>query len=101
MGTMCNQAFFSLASQWPMKWYRKDKIWTCKGSGSPRFMININIFGAYLAAPNMVKLCVPEKILQNAVQTRAVESLSREKSKNRKIGSDFLSNLLAKMPKCH
>ena len=38
MGTMCNQAFFSLASQWPMKWYRKDKIWTCKGS--PRFLIN-------------------------------------------------------------
>ena len=40
MGTMCNQVFFSLASQWPMKWYRKDKIWTCKGSGSPRFLIN-------------------------------------------------------------
>ena len=38
MGTMCNQAFFSLASQRPMKWYRKDKIWTCKGS--PRFLIN-------------------------------------------------------------
>ena len=30
----------------------------------------ICIFGAYLGAPNMVKWGVPEKILQNAVQTR-------------------------------
>ena len=28
------------------------------------------IFGAYLSAPNMVKSGVPEKILQNATQTR-------------------------------
>ena len=41
------------------------------------------------------------------ILTRAVESESREKSKNRKklnkigkIGSDFLSDFLAKMPKC-
>ena len=39
------------------------------------------------------------------VSTRAVESGSREKSINQKksdkIGSDFLSDFLAKMPKCH
>ena len=31
---------------------------------------NYGIWGAYLGAPNMVKWGVPEKILQNAVQTR-------------------------------
>ena len=32
-------------------------------------MAEYAFFGAYLAAPNMVKWGVPEKILQNAVQT--------------------------------
>ena len=31
---------------------------------------NYGIWGAYLGAPNMVKWGVPEKVLQNAVQTR-------------------------------
>ena len=33
-------------------------------------MYQICIFGAYFGAPNMVKWGVPEKILQNAIQTR-------------------------------
>ena len=46
--------------------------------------------------------------LYKGIYIRAVELESREKSKNwkkldkiGKIGSDFLSDLLAKMPKCH
>ena len=50
---------------------------------------------------------VPVRVRKRLL-TRAVESESLEKSKNRKksdkigkIGSDFLSDFLAKMPKCH
>ena len=46
--------------------------------------------------------------LYKSIYIRAVELESREKSKNwkksdkiGKIGSDFLSDFLAKMPKCH
>ena len=50
---------------------------------------------------------LPEYLIREGVKIRAVESESREQSKIRKksdkigkIGSDFLSDFLAKMPKC-
>ena len=44
-----------------------DQIWRAQIRAQ---ICQICIFGAYFGAPSMVKWGVPEKILQNAVQTR-------------------------------